>query len=113
MITENFKLISEFDNYMISTNGDIWNSKNNEILKKHMTKQGYLFIYLYDNSNKRCCKMVHELVAAEFLQPTDGYTLIQHKDNNKMNNNILNLEYVDKIIITTKTKAFDSFNISF
>ena len=110
---EEFKLIQDYDNYMISNIGTVWNSKTNEILKMHMNKHNYIFVYLYNNQSKRCCKMVHELVAAEFLQPIDGYTLLQHKDNNKMNNNILNLEYVDKIIKTTNIKPLESFNISF
>jgi hypothetical protein len=110
---EQFKLVSQYDNYMVSNIGNIWNSKTNCLINKFMSKHGYIFVYLYDSNNKRTIKFIHELVATEFLTPLDGCLVVSHKDNNKMNNNILNLEYVSKLISNPNTKLIESLIIQF
>ena len=56
---------------------------------------GYLFACYYLNS-LRHAQLVHRLVAAAFLgePPGPAYTHVNHKDGNKRNNMIENLEYV-------------------
>ena len=38
--------------------------------------------------------MAHRLVAEYFIDNPNGYTIVHHKDMNKLNNNIENLEWV-------------------
>ena len=63
-------------------------------LKKQLQKQtGYNTVTLYDNSRKGKIKSVHRLVAETFLENKNNYPVINHKDGNKQNNNVNNLEW--------------------
>lgn len=64
------------------------------IIKKLSTdKDGYLKVNLY-NKDKNECNKVHCFVANAFLPKIDGKDKINHKDGNKKNNNVSNLEWV-------------------
>jgi hypothetical protein len=53
---------------------------------------GYLFVSIAkDNSRK--APTVHQLVANAFIPNPDNYTCINHKDGNKLNNSVDNLEW--------------------
>lgn len=55
---------------------------------------GYLFVYLWkDNKSKRY--YIHQLVAKTFIENSNNYNKINHKDFNKKNNTIYNLEWCD------------------
>lgn len=58
------------------------------ILKPLKDRTGYLSVNLYKNGKIKRCK-IHRLVANNFLE-------VNHKDGNKLNNNLSNLEYVTK-----------------
>lgn len=80
--------------YQVSSLGNIKSFKNNKerILKPSITGSGYKFVILSLNSIKKN-KMIHQLVAIEFLNHTPcGFKLvIDHIDNNRLNNNVNNL----------------------
>lgn len=61
-------------------------------LKPILTKNGYLFINLWDKNN---CKrgLVHILVAKAFIPNPKNKLEVNHKDTNKKNNCINNLEW--------------------
>ena len=61
-------------------------------LKKQLQKGGYEYVNLYKN-NKMTKELVHRLVAITFLENKNGNYYINHKDNNKTNNAIDNLEW--------------------
>ena len=56
-------------------------------------KNGYLTVCLY-KGGERHYKKVHRLVASAFLRPPKDGEQINHKDGNKRNNHIENLEWV-------------------
>jgi len=66
---------------------------NVEFLKEGVTGAGYKTVTLCKNG-KRASKNVHRLIAETFLG--DSKLDVNHKDGNKLNNNIKNLEYVTK-----------------
>lgn len=67
----------------------------NEKLKKQGTdKDGYKTVMLYIGRNKKLFK-VHRLVALAFIDNPNNLPMINHKDENKANNNINNLEWCD------------------
>jgi hypothetical protein len=53
---------------------------------------GYLTVLLYKDGKRKACA-VHRLVASAFLDNTTSYPSINHKDENKHNNCVDNLEY--------------------
>ena len=64
------------------------------ILKPVTDRHGYLIVGLWKNNKQKTYK-VHRLVAEAFLPNTDNLTQINHKDENKSNNNVNNLEWCD------------------
>lgn len=91
---EIWKPIKRFNNdYSISSFGRIRrntigrNAKIGRILKIHLDKYGYPQIRLRKHSLK-----VHRLLMISFYG--DSHLVVNHKDGNKQNNNINNLEYV-------------------
>lgn len=55
--------------------------------------QGYYRVYLYQH-NARARHFIHRLVAQAFISNPEEKPIVNHKDRNKENNNILNLEWV-------------------
>ena len=76
--------------YQISNFGNI--KRNNKILKPFKNTNGYYQIVLYKECKKKHC-LVHKLVANAFIENKNNYKYINHKDENKLNNNINNLEW--------------------
>jgi len=82
--------------YMISSEGVIVDKLLNQQLTLEV-RNGYQFVYIYTNQspNRKQCRKVHQLVADSFLWfKPKGDTVVNHKDLNKSNNNVTNLEYV-------------------
>ena len=64
-----------------------------EKIKNTRTKNsGYLITDLYKN-NKRKSVMIHRVVASAFLPVEERKETVNHKDGNKFNNNVENLEW--------------------
>ena len=73
----------------VSSNG----TKAGRVLKPSLMPKGYLKITLTDRYRRRCVK-VHSVVCLVFLGPRPSGKQVNHKDFNKANNAIGNLEYV-------------------
>ena len=78
---------------------DRWVSKNGSmqfikgrILKLRTDKCGYLHVVLSKN-NKVKAYLVHRIIAETFLPNTDNLPQVNHKDENKLNNVVSNLEW--------------------
>ena len=67
-------------------------TRKGRVLKNYKAKNGY---YVVNLSNGKGCRQmyVHYLVAQAFIGERNGRLTINHKDGNKLNNNIDNLEY--------------------
>lgn len=86
--------------YQVSNLGNIKNLKylnSNKTklmcLKKH--NKGYKQVELSKN-HKTKTYLVHRLVAQAFIPNPNNYPLINHKDFNKQNNNVENLEWCNQ-----------------
>lgn len=92
--------IKGFSNYLISNLGRVKSlsksyryRKNDEIILKANTRQnGYLKVDLYANG-KAYTKSIHRLVAEAFIPNPDNLPEVNHKDEDKTNNRVDNLEW--------------------
>ncbi len=86
--------ISGFPNYFVTKNGKIYSTFKSNFLKTHLSEDGYEIAFLkYKKTKKKFS--VHTLVARAFLpEPRDKNMQVNHKDVNRSNNNVSNLEYV-------------------
>lgn len=66
-----------------------------KILKPQKEKNGYLRIGL-NKRNKKYMFLIHRLVAESFISNVNNYAEINHKDGNKSNNNVDNLEWCSR-----------------
>lgn len=73
--------------YFISHDGKIW-SKHSQSFRKQSKNNGYLYVNIQDKTYA-----VHRLVVHTFLQKQKGRQIVNHKDGDKTNNNLNNLEF--------------------
>lgn len=68
--------------------------RKEKICKGYLDKDGYYRAYLCKNGKIKTIG-VHRLVALMFIPNEFNYKQINHKDENKQNNNVNNLEWCD------------------
>jgi hypothetical protein len=78
--------------YEVSSNGKVRNAKSKIVLSPYRNRHGYLLVAIYFNGKSRGYS-VHRLVAKTFVPNLQGKECVNHLDENKMNNNYLNLEW--------------------
>lgn len=76
------------DSYEASSEGHIRNRRTNRVLIEFEGKDGYLRTQ-FDGKTRT----VHRVIAEAFLPSDEGKEFVNHKDGNKRNNNISNLEW--------------------
>lgn len=64
----------------------------NKILKQCIGSRGYLLVTLCDRKSQKTVN-VHRIVAEAFLPNPDNLPCVNHKDENRKNNNVENLEW--------------------
>ena len=91
MLNEIWKPIKGYEQlYQVSNLGNISNYR--KIMKPFENNSGYLVIDLRCNKTRKKC-LVHRLVAEAFVENSNNYPLVNHKDGNKHNNASSNLEW--------------------
>lgn len=92
--------------YEADTEGNIWSIDRKQIFKgtesirhgrklcPHQSNSGYLYVTLAKN-NKKQSVLVHRIIAETFLPNLNRLPQVNHKDENKLNNSIENLEWCD------------------
>ena len=87
-----FKLIGDFPDYAIYDDGRVWSNKSKKFLLPYKMPTGYLRVTLRKEGRPHY-KYVHRLVADAFVDNPNNYKEINHKDENKSNNDFTNLEW--------------------
>lgn len=86
------KQIPNFENYLIDENGNVYSTLSSKYIKAHLHRDGYLRIGLYNNGARKEFQ-VHRLVALTYIPNPQNLPQVNHKDENKLNNNVENLEW--------------------
>lgn len=76
--------------YKISNKGKVINKYGKLI--KPIIQNGYVYVHLCKNYNDKCV-LLHRLVAIHFIPNPDNLPEVNHKDENKLNNEAPNLEW--------------------
>ncbi|AVL94769.1 HNH endonuclease [Moumouvirus australiensis] len=87
-----WKTIKEFPKYKISESGNIINASTNYPIKKTLTSGYHMVILSGETKEKRVS--VHRLVAKTYLPNPKNLRIVDHIDNNKLNNHVHNLRWV-------------------
>ena len=97
-MTEVIKDIKGFEGrYTISNLGIVRSLLTGKIMKPYITKFGYARVNLrIAHSRDYKSYFVHRLVAFTFLENKDNLTEVNHKDCNRLNNRVDNLEWMSK-----------------
>lgn len=88
---EVWKDIDGYENYKVSSFGNVKNSKTGRILKPY-NRGGYYCVGLCKNS-KLLTFNIHRLVAKTFIPNLENKQQVNHKDKNSLNNKLDNLEW--------------------
>lgn len=107
---ETYRKINGFSRYKVSNTGKIkrlgyteeahhkntiYNRTYKEIIMKCThDKDGYLICSIKGDDGKRYSMKVHRLVAQVFIPNPNNLPQVNHKDENKANNNVENLEWI-------------------
>lgn len=92
---EIWKDIDGFDNYEVSTFGNVRNKKTGYLYSRNINGYGYSFVNIKIN-NKQCNWLIHRLVAKAFIPNPDNKPEVDHKDSDKTNNNLNNLRWATR-----------------
>jgi hypothetical protein len=98
-IEEKYKKITgikEFENLEVSNFGNVRIIYSQNLLKGQIYEKGRLYEY----NKKRI--YAHELVALNYLPKPEGDKILIHLDKDTLNNNITNLQWIEKTEINTK-----------
>ena len=68
-------------------------TKEGKVKYGNLNKNGYLTYLLYDGNGNKTWQPVHRLVAGAFIDNPNNYPQVNHKDENKTNNCVDNLEW--------------------
>lgn len=92
---EEWRTIPGNEKYEVSNLAQIRKIKTKRILKKYITKAGYERVGLY-LQNRQKQHLVHRLVALAFILNPNDFPEVNHKDTNKINNRVENLEWATR-----------------
>ena len=78
--------------YAVTSCGKVYSHKSEKFLKPQKDTDGYLQVGLHKGGERKSYK-IHRLVAMAYLPNPDNLPCVNHKDENKENNALQNLEW--------------------
>jgi len=90
-----FERLKDFPEYGISRDGRVYSYKSKMCQKLFKKENGYVVV-TFSEKGKVTVPQIHRLVAAQFIPNDDplNKTQVNHKDWNRSNNNVENLEWM-------------------
>lgn len=110
---ETWKQHTKLPRYYVSSTGLVKDSHKDKLVSINVRKDGYNKVSLVDDSKdiyesgRWICVFLHRFIAEAFIPNDNNLPEINHKDRNKSNNSVNNLEWCthqDNIIHSFKTR---------
>ena len=79
--------------YQVSNFGRVWSIKHQKYLKPWVNRCGYYLVGLMSKNGKQKHEQIHRLVSLAFIENPNNYPQVNHKDEDKSNNSVDNLEW--------------------
>jgi len=90
-VKEEWKKYPEFPKYEVSDYGQVKNIETGNIIKLGTNPKGYIIAILWIDG-KQVGRQVHRMVSMSFIDNIYSKPQVNHKDGNKTNNKLDNLE---------------------
>lgn len=95
---DGFTQISDYPRYAVSVDGQVWDADPHRLTHRNLlartTDTPYIRVTLVDPDGIRRQVVVHRLIAQAYIPNPHRKPIVDHKDMNKHNNAIKNLEWV-------------------
>lgn len=78
--------------YAVDEDGNVWSYRSKKYLKPVIVSGGYCRVDLRKSGEHNNC-YVHRLIAETFIPNPENKPQVNHKDENKLNNSVSNLEW--------------------
>ena len=85
-------LIDGYQHHTIDEQGTVTNTKTNHIKSIWLGANGYYHVDIQENGKSKK-HALHRLLAKQFLPNPNNKRVVNHKDGNKLNNDLTNLEW--------------------
>lgn len=86
--------------YFLSEDGQVYSKSHNKILKWKLDTKGYAYVTLATNDGKNKEFYIAKLVVETYIGPppkTMAEPTIDHKNNRKLDNHFLNLQWMERL----------------
>ena len=94
---EEWRNVKDYEGlYKVSNLGRVYSVRRGTVMKQTLHSTGYRVVSLHKDMKTVVC-YVHRLVANAFLPKEEGYYEINHKDEDKSNNAVDNLEWCTRV----------------
>jgi len=92
----NYKKFEDYEDYIIFKTGKIYSLKNNRFLKLTINSAGYLIVGLTKKGRKVKHYSIHRLKGLLWIPNPENKPEIDHINNNKLDNRLLNLRWATR-----------------
>ena len=94
--------IQGFPRYLIYPDGRVYLKEKDYFLQQTVNHDGYYIVSLNKNQGKFISevKLVHRLVAQSYLPNPSNHPIVHHKNKNRLDNSMFNLEWTTNMYNT-------------